>query len=351
MRLIRKINFLVFYLRLKWLRTGDDSQGLGDIERRLYAEAAALSGLEANQCNPDLTSARDCFWILGDFTHNSLLAQIDSLVITRCLKFGNAIIQLTNAVNVAKQLGISKIYHRGYDFLNDDAIIDGVVIQRGIPKNKNCLASSFFPNQLLGVLCVNAEPRYKTVRKLAPFLKFEQENIINENSDVLYIHIRSGDIFSKSKPHPAYGQPPLSFYKKIILSHDWRKIVMIFENLENPVIEKLIYFLESKNIFFEIQSTNIMKDMECILSAENIVIGYGTFVYPIICLSNKIRKVFFFEKNQIEEWGLDKSKIQFTRLVDSNGGYRNSVLKRWINTDDQKDLMLNYPEENIEFQD
>lgn len=351
MSFIQKLKFFAFYFWLKWLRIRVGKKKFSDIETRFFAEAAAAADLVRHQDKLTNCSIRDAFWIRGKFCAGSLLPQVESIVISRYLKFGNAILQLTNAITTAKQLGICKIYHRGYDFLDDQITVDGISLCKGIPINENYLASSFFPNQLLGALCKQPESRFKITRKLASFLKFTKDSTFTDDGpEALHIHIRSGDIFSKKNPHPSYGQPPLSFYKTVIHSQNWEKIIIIYEDMRNPVIDKLVNFLSSKNIPHEIQSKNLQQDTARLLNATNIVIGRGTFIYPMLCLSNKVSHVFYFEENGADEWGLEESKIRFIKLVDTEGEYKNTVLSRWLNTDAQRVLMLNYPEEKIAIQ-
>ena len=54
----------------------------------------------------------------------------------------------------------------------------------------------------------------------------------------LYIHIRSGDIFSGI--HLRYAQPPLCFYKKIIEESKFVNIFILSNGNENPVINELL---------------------------------------------------------------------------------------------------------------
>jgi len=77
------------------------------------------------------------------------------------------------------------------------------------------------------------------------------------------------------------------------------------------------------------------------------VIGRGTFVYPMLCISEHIRRVFYFESDSADEWGLYQSGIQFVQVIDKAGTYRDSVLKRWLNNAEQRALMLNYSEDNL----
>ena len=60
---------------------------------------------------------------------------------------------------------------------------------------------------------------------------------IETKSNELYIHIRSGDIFHKSKYHNKfYSQPPLCFYEAIIHNFTFNNIFIISENISNLCI-------------------------------------------------------------------------------------------------------------------
>ena len=127
--------------------------------------------------------------------------------------------------------------------------------------------------------------------------------------------------------------------------------MLVFENRLNPVIAPLLAFLSVEMIPFEIQSGKLDADTARLLEAENIVIGRGKFVYPMLCISDNVRRVFFFESNSAQAWGLDKPEIQLIRLIDKAGIYCDSALKRWCNNDEQRTLMLNYSEDQLDFAD
>jgi hypothetical protein len=352
MNIEKKIKFAAFYIYLKLLRTRQGAHLFGAVEHKFYGEVCAAQEMDWSLDEPEARSVRNAFWIRGEFKKGELASQIEALVVSRRLKFGNAILQLTNAIHVARQLGVNKIYHRGFALLPDRAQVDQIQILKDAPANENYLASSFFPNTLLEKICIAPESRYQTVRKLAPSLSLHQTTSApTDTSRHLYIHIRAGDIFAKTKPHPLYGQPPLSFYLRILKLQRWEKVVLVFENRLNPVIAGLLAFLSAETIPFEIQSDKLDADCARLLEAENIVIGQGTFVYPMLCISDNVRRVFFFESARLREWGLDESKIQFVRVVDKVGTYRDSVLKRWLNNNEQRALMLNYSEDQLDFVD
>ena len=352
MNIARKVKFAVFYLQLKWLRSRHGAAVLGPVERQLYSQLTAAQGLDTGLDLPEAKSIRNAFWIKGEFVGSDIAPQLQALVVSRQLKFGNALLQLTNAIQVARQLGVRRIYHRGYAFLRDEAQVDEIQLIKGAPSNENYLVSSFFPNELLKKICALPEPRYQTARKLAPWLTLqENRSAATDTSRHLYIHIRAGDIFAKAQPHPMYGQPPLSFYLRILKLERWEKVVLVFENRLNPVIDKIMAYLASQRIPCEIQSKNLDADTARLLEAENIVIGRGTFVYPMLCISDNVRRVFCFESDSAAEWSLDQLAIRFIHLVDQTGTYRDSILKRWLNNEEQRQLMLDYSEDNLVFAD
>jgi hypothetical protein len=348
MTIARKLKFAAFYLYLKLLRARRGAPVLGPLEQRLLAQRRVALGAPAEAELPEARSVRNAFWIRGSFAEGEIAPQLQALVISRQLKFGNAILQLTNAIQVARELKVSTVYHRGFDFLSDRAQIGPITLIKGVPAHENYLASSFFPNALLEKICVAPEPRYQIARSLAPWLTLQHSRVAKlDTRRHLYIHIRAGDIFTKASPHPLYGQPPLAFYTCILRLQSWDKVVLIFENRHNPVIDALIAFLASERIPCEIQSHHLDADAARLLEAENIVIGRGTFVYPMLCISEHVRRVFYFEYDSADEWGLYQSGIQFVRVTDKTGTYRDSVLKRWLNTAEQRALMLNYSEDNL----
>ena len=73
---------------------------------------------------------------------------------------------------------------------------------------------------------------------------------VNIESDVLFIHIRGGDIFKKMAGR-YYSQPPFCFYEKIINSETFNKICIIFIDRANLIINALSnkykYIINNKN--------------------------------------------------------------------------------------------------------
>src|SRR6478752_383635 len=86
------------------------------------------------------------FWIEENrgFGAEPIIGQIDALMIVDGARFANAIVKLVNAYGFAKQFGIPRIYHQGFEFLGDNIVVDEIRIIKGKPIEANVLKCSFF---------------------------------------------------------------------------------------------------------------------------------------------------------------------------------------------------------------
>lgn len=335
------LRFILFFLQHKLRRLMGGGKKLNVIELRFCAE---------NKIDINTVHSGIMFGFFGRFNNGPVAQQIHALVIPKRKRFGNALLQLADAYNIARGLGVNKIYHRGYSFLKDTADIDGVLFVKGIPKpSENYLIGDFYQNHALLDVCPDNLDRWEIVHMMAEHMTLsllaKSDDPLHESS--LYIHLRSGDIFKKTPPHRDYGQPPLAFYTKIIRSQPWRKVHLVFEDQFNPVIPALQSFLSEAGILYETHSGDIRHDIEVLLRAKNLVIARGTFIYPILCISQYIDQVFYFEVDEHSLWGLQNSPIRFHKCTDLGDTYRRTILTEWKNNAEQNALMLDYPESHI----
>jgi len=113
---------------------------------------------------------------------------------------------------------------------------------------------------------------------------------VNVSSKDLYIHVRSGDIFEKelSEEHaPSYAQYPLCFYTKVIESNKFKKIYIIAENKNNPVIDKLIE--KYPNVVYN-ENNTLDEDISYLAHAYNIIGSVSSFVVSIIKINDNLKK-------------------------------------------------------------
>lgn len=341
---MKSLSFVIFFLRHKLRRLTGASQKLGDLEKRFCKE---------NSIDADRVLKSHFFELFGNFDQRLLAVQIEAMVIPKRKRFGNALLQLADAYNIARQLGVKKIYHRGYSFLKDEATVGDIQFIKGVPsKHENYLIGDFYDNTSLLSVCQNKLDRWKIVHNMSESIRLDlRQEEPSSVEDVLHIHLRSGDIFKKTPPHRDYGQPPLALYTKIIRMRAWRKVVMVFEDQYNPVINALIEFVKQQGIAYETHSGDIHQDVEVLLGAKHLVIARGTFIYPILSLSKNAKEVFYFEIDELSPWGLQHSHIAFRKCVDERGDYRSTILTCWDNSPEQNALMLSYPESSLKIEE
>ena len=292
---------------------------------------------------------RDAIFIYGfnSFDRSPILSQLDTLVINKTARFANAIKKLCNAFIFAHKWQIKKVYHDGFDFLDDDFKICSVRFIKGKPVTGKILKSDFYYNVVLEQLSTDMPSSNEIIPEFAPYLNFSIPPALNNKPKILTIHLRSGDIFLGCEPHSLYGQPPFVFYKKVIESEEWGFVRLVFEDNGNPVILALVEMLKETEVEFDIVSRSLREDLETLAEAEYLVIGRGTFIYPVLCLSNNIRRVYSFEHDERRVWGMQDTPIEFVIVEDEFGGYKDDILKNWKNTEEQNKTMLEYPEEHL----
>ena len=114
---------------------------------------------------------------------------------------------------------------------------------------------------------------------------------IDTSPEDLYIHIRSGDIFTNNI-NKLYTQPPLCFYQKIINNYEFKKIFILSNGKENPCINKLLELYP--NIKY-IQSS-LVNDSIILFNAYNLVGGRSTFIWAIIYFSKKLQNLWTYNR-------------------------------------------------------
>lgn len=158
----------------------------------------------------------------------------------------------------------------------------------------------------------------------------------------MYIYIRSGDIFVR--PHSKYFQPPLCFYSSILNNFEFKRIFLISENKNNPVISELL------NIYpFIIYSRNPLKlDISYLINAYNLAGGEVSTFFSHIMALNYNSKVLFYFKFQIAPTNLS-SKFNIKTFYNHHFkkifimyASKNYLLKMkpWKNKIEQRKLMI-----------
>jgi hypothetical protein len=280
--------------------------------------------------------------------------KIDAIEIIKTCRFGNSTQQLINVFYFCLKNNISKIYTRqDFPYINSEVKISQneeiELLVQGKPALEEVLLSGRFyhPQQLN---CNYSSDEYVNIfdKYILPKIKLPVSPIAVSDTD-LVIHLRSGDIFAESSRYPGYGQPPLSFYQKVIEQEKPNRCILVFEDKGNVCIEQVEIFLTQKAIPFICQSSDVYSDIACLKSSVNLIVGRGTFGNAITLLTNRLKKVYFFESRYKFKLALLRGAKVF-RVCDKPGNFKSKVLTDWQNPEEQKKLMLNYDSSNLEMQ-
>ena len=149
--------------------------------------------------------------------------------------------------------------------------------------------------------------------------------------DDLYIKIRSGDIFINCI-NKNYAQPPLCFYQKIINENNFRKIYIVSNGHENPVVNKLLYLYPKIKYVYN----SVERDISIIINAYNLVMPVSTFAWTLINLNDNKKNLYIYK--------YDKYHLKNLNCVihemEASPKYKNIMFRKWNNTKEQLDLML-----------
>jgi hypothetical protein len=260
-----------------------------------------------------------------------------------CGRFGNNIQQISNAIYYCKEKGLN-FNSPDNELVNSFGQIFG---------DNNCHSALYFfhiPSKLghgrpdfeiNNLESLFSERREICQKYIYPNLKINFENIIELPEDTVVMHIRSGDIFSRRNYYcpvvSNYLQNPLSYYTKI--AEKYNRIIVLTEDYNNPVISEL-----EKNEKIEIKILDITQTIEIMLSAKNIVTsGVSSFAIACVLLSKNIKKMYC--SNLVVEEILNQRDLQDTKVeievigIDTERYIR---WNEWLNTDEQRKLMLEY---------
>ena len=148
----------------------------------------------------------------------------------------------------------------------------------------------------------------------------------------LYIHIRSGDIFTKYA-HPLYSQPPLCFYQKIIKENKYNNIFLLSNGHENPCVDALLkLYPKIKYIHGSLND-----DISVIINCYNLVLSISTFTLTLINLNNNLNNLYFYK---IIDYNITKTNITM-HIMNPSSKYTKLMKRKWRNTTEQLKLMLN----------
>ena len=228
-------------------------------------------------------------------THTKIdLKHIDTIYIKKndC-RFGNTVIAITHCIFLAKIYKFKIVFEEKFLLINISEFDFRKEKQKKERREIYVNLSTLFANRQRGTNSLFHKKKYTYIQKyINPNFNFKKIDSY-DFSKMLVIHIRSGDIFNKIKPHPRYAQPPFHFYKKIIDDFGFKNILIVTEpDMKNPCIE----LIKKEYPHTIIQSSTLENDIHTLLNAQYLIVGNGTFSSVLSMISKNIKIVFTTDK-------------------------------------------------------
>lgn len=263
-------------------------------------------------------------------------------------RFGNAVIQVTNAAQIARQLGSHQVLYFRFDEVPDSEFqsADNMTFRRvRLFQEIKSRPDIIWRTDALFRGGLAFEPGDESAQSIASTLRtaLGLSKGTEPSEGILTIHLRGGDIFG-SNPHRDYGQPPLSFYLALIKSEHWKQIILVSEDDHNPCFRHIKGWCEASGMPLRQEGQDsLTRAIETLGSARNVALSHGTFGPAALFLQPTSRRVFFF--GQEPHPLLERSAQSLHRVVDLRGQYMREVMSRnWTNSSQQRELMVSYPE-------
>lgn len=276
----------------------------------------------------------------------------DTIVVEPWSRFGNAVMQIGNAIESAQRLGSRRIlFPPGHAIFSSGTQVGRIRIGYGdasaVGPFRTALVGRFFHARAIGTRATTWSRREYASRYmramidpgvLAPDPRLGPDDIV--------AHLRAGDIFASATPAATYGQPPVAHYLAAIAASGARRAWLVYEDRGNPSVAALAGRLRARGIEVLEQSATLAEDLRLLLSARRLVIGRSTLGDAVAALSQSLTDLYVFGRQR--RVLPNRTAVTQHRLVDISGDYVAAVQSaNWRNSEAQRRLMLDYPEDAL----
>jgi hypothetical protein len=160
-----------------------------------------------------------------------------------------------------------------------------------------------YPQQLGGLELILPFPAACCSKRriLTPLLEkyYSHPAAFKYSADALVMHIRSGDVFDRTRPAEyRYSPPPLAYYTRVIAEHQSRhsthgNIVIVTEmDHISPLVSALLENYPEGMI--TLQAGTLEEDVAVVLAARHLVASQGTFAYALALGSHNLETLYMF---------------------------------------------------------
>ena len=267
----------------------------------------------------------------------------DIIFLARDYNFGNSVVLLNKVLFYCEIIGCKTIILEKniFWYVKKPIYINkyNISVKVGKKEEYNISSLLYFNSSFIFYSFFNIKPEIRI-----NFIRDEiirNLNKLNINKEDLYIHVRSGNIFIY--PHWPYAQPPLCFYRNILNNNKFKRIHLIAQDKNNPIIEKLLN--EYPNIIYKPYC--IKEDISYLVNAYNIVASISSFLNSIIQLNYNLKILFDYNIYKFSEKVLQYhyDLYQFSHKgfiifrMEPSLNY-NKTMHIWKNNKKQRKLMI-----------
>jgi len=260
------------------------------------------------------------------------------------MHFGNFLISLNNAIFFCEILGCKKLFIQNYQKL----YLKNKIIDKKY--NLSIEPANFKSLSLKNIIVLRLEFFFyfhKYIKNEINFSLFKNELLlhlpkIKTFPNDLYIHIRSGDIFATPRNN-SYSQPPLCFYEKVLNKFKFRKVFIISQKDNNPVINKILNKYD--NVIYN--KNLLIFDIAYLINSFNIVQSTSSFLLSIIKLNDKLKVLFEYDIYRLSEkflhlhYSVYHFPFNYTIYQMKPSRHYQKFMYIWFNSPEQRKLMIN----------
>lgn len=271
-------------------------------------------------------------------------------------RFGNNFQQIVHAIALAEIEGVAQIYH-GLGWLPPRLrISDGIVLLRGKPSFLSFRAGlrvgAFSRWRLPGLQGLGAEDVARISQTLlAPAMQWIEEPA---EKNAITIYFRAGDV-TKFQPNrnPTFVQPPAAFYTRAIETIAAKtgrdQLKLVYMDRSNPAIKQVEdWALHTGFAVIANVNADFDEDVRSMLAAEHLIVGHSSFSDALAQLSRNLKSFSFFRAAHNIS-ALHFRAVKLFHGVDVDQKY--IPHGTWSNSNAQRELIVNYPQQSIEITD
>lgn len=251
-------------------------------------------------------------------------------------RFSNNLIQLVNAICIARKLGYSYVEYPESKFFTGNRIM--------VSGHKNDFLKKRIVDRFFTFADVakymEERPSYDEMRSVTrEFInKLLVADIWGGAYENVTVHLRGGDVFGR-RPQPRYVPGPVGFFSHYV--EEYGGAGLVYEDLKHPAAKVLL----SKSSCCDLSTKDMFRDLGALARSEVVVAGPGTYWFSAFLLNDRLRKIVVTvpphqDGGFHDVWSLDGWPTDFEIVKNYLHGY--ICAGQWKNSFFQRRKIVSY---------